>query len=154
MTPPTIPSTQLLHELVALRIPVEHIELLNAGLDVGLPSIDWILKFGTYFADIRPDYTDPSFICKQFVRLAAAEADLACLCAGWTVPHSFGEARGVLYQPGPRDLNNIPTSHAENIVRLDDGHWYLFEPQSCEDPTSITRYDPDSSLFVVTGVRV
>lgn len=154
MTPPTITATQLLHELVALKVPVEHIELLNAGLDVGLPDLDWLLTFGTYFSYIRPAYTAPMFICKQFSRLSAAEADLACLRAGWTVPHSFGEARGIVYNPGPRDLSNMGGSHALNIVRLDDGHWWLFDPQNCEDQSNIIRYDPDSSLFVVTGVRV
>lgn len=142
-----ISSTNLTRELLAFGLQLDHIELFGGGLDYYCPGLDWVLEFGKQIADNRVDYKSDVYVCEQFARYAASEADTAAYFAGVRQHHTFGEARGTSVEQGGQGLGAIGKSHALNMVRCSDGKWYIFDPQNCEDPANIIAYSPDNPVF-------
>lgn len=113
------------HILMGLGVKLENINF--SADEYWCPSKEWLIDFGKWISWDRPDFTENVFVCFQFARMAAAEADRAALRAGLKNHHSFGEALVVWKN----------TSHEINLCLCDDGVLYAFDPQCCEDPDSI-----------------
>ena len=120
-----IPLSDYAHKLIEAGIALDHINF--SSDQYWCPSLDWLKDFGQWIKWQRPAYTEGVFVCFQFARMAAAEADRSALRAGLTNHHSFGEALGVWNT----------TSHEINLCLCDDGELYAFDPQRAEDPFTI-----------------
>jgi hypothetical protein len=123
------------HILIAAGVKIENINF--SSDEYWCPSKDWLIDFGKWVKWDRPDYTEGVFVCFQFARMAAAEADRSALRAKLQNHHSFGEAL----------VNDNNTSHEINLCLCDDKVLYAFDPQCCEDtstivPVGMSEYRP------------
>ena len=153
-----ITLAQYAHELQVAGLLLERIQFL--GSDYFCPSPEWLFEFGPYIKSARFDYMPGVWVCEQFARLAAVEADIAWLEAVEKDPslprihHAFGEATGRDYPaPGAEGLAAIGTAHALNLCRCSDGQLYVFDPQNCEDPENIYPLTSARNTFKPDRVR-
>lgn len=142
-----VSSTTLLKELLAFGLQLDKIELFGGGMDYYCPGLDWVLEFGKEIANNRADYKADVYVCEQFARYAASEADTAAYFSGVKLHHSFGEARGTALSGEGQGMASVGNAHALNLVRCSNAKWYIFDPQNCEDQANIIEYTADNPVF-------
>lgn len=96
------------------------------------PSRDWLEDFAEYLLENRISGAAESWDCDDYALEAVAQASIACFNASIQAGHSFVYCTVRLWSA----LNGIEpevdqiTGHALNLVRLDSGDYFLFEPQN------------------------
>jgi hypothetical protein len=148
----TISRAQLARELIDRGVDISRIHFTDEIYPC--PRLDWVVEFGKQIAFDRPPYTPGVFVCENFSRLAAHEADLAALKAGLKNHPAFGEFDGLLYPENPTGGLVIPTSHSLCIIRVAEGQLITFDAQCCEDPETLLSLDDPRCRFHPTWGRM
>ena len=148
----TISRADLARKLAGAGIDISRVHF--TGETYHCPPFDWLSEFALQIAFDRPSFTPGVFVCENFSRLAAHEADLAALKAGLKMHPAFGEFDGTLWPEPKPGIISVPTSHSVCICCTAEGQLITFDAQVCEDPSTLLSLDDPRCLFRPTWGRM
>ena len=141
----TISRADLAHKLIAAGVDISRVHF--TGETYHCPPFAWLGEFAAQIAFDRPRYTDGVFVCENFSRMAAHEADLAALEAGLKMHPAFGEFDGSLWPDPQPGIIPIPSSHSVCLCCVAEGQLITFDAQCCEDPSTLLSLDDPRNRF-------
>ena len=148
----TISRSDLAHKLIAAGIDISRVHF--TGETYHCPPLSWLGEFAAQIAFDRPPYTDGVFVCENFSRMAAHEADLAALKAGLEMHPAFGEFDGSLWPDPQPGIVAMPTSHSVCLCCVAEGQIITFDAQCCDDPNTLLSLDDPRCRFRPTWGRM